>query len=199
MQNAISFKKYFIKAIIFGILAAFTPVIAFLIIPNSFSYGAKEYWIAVILAIIICLIFFIITIISIKSAGVISIAELSALIDDEDELYYLMINPSSRDIPKFSHKSSHYVDKKMEAQIFAYHMAQDTDIIKSLYSDYKKGAFKKHTFSTIMYGKKCNVSKILDKDIIKSEKRKIYKLQCIKYNGRKGTVRIPNAFPTFFK
>lgn len=49
-----------------------------------------------------------------------------------------------------------------------------------------------------MYGKPIYVFKILEKNF-KNVYKKFYKVNCLKDNGNKGVVTIPNVYPTFFK
>ena len=49
-----------------------------------------------------------------------------------------------------------------------------------------------------MYGKPVYFLKLLNKDFGKGFK-KIYTVECIKENGQKSKVKIPNVYPTFLK
>ena len=129
----------------------------------------------------------------IRRIGVINKSSMSVLIEDEGNLYYMMITP---DLRQFLFPARYYEIRKTYAEIAAAQIAQDEETVKELFDLYKNGKLKT-TFDTIMYGKPIYVFKILEENF-KDDNKKIYKVNCLKDNGRKSTVKIPKVYPTFF-
>jgi len=161
-KNGLSGMKEFISAIIVGCIGTIIPAI--LAPLEIISYGVMF---------LIIIITVITTAILIKKCGVINKSTMSVLIEDNDELYYVMTSPNLRG-----------------------NIAYDDQIVKELFNLYKNDEIKTN-FDTIMYGKPIYVSKILEKDFKSCYKTK-YKVKCIKDNKKQGKVIIPRVFPTFF-
>ena len=85
----------------------------------------------------------------------------------------------------------------MEAEVTSSSVAQNESLVDALFNYYKKNPVKS-SFNTLMYGKPVYFSKLLNKDFGKGLK-KIYTVECIKENGQKSKVKIPNVYPTFFE
>ncbi len=192
-KNGTNGVKEYLIAIIVGVIGLITPAILLGIGTINFM-SALIIWIIVILI----LVYFI------RKAGVIKKSSLSVLIENKDELYYMMITPDFRGsmFPKsftalLAGPSATFVENKVYAEMVAAEMAQNDEIITALFDLYQKNEIKT-TFDTVMHGKPIYVSKILDKNF-KNTHKKFYKVTCVKDNGRKATIEIPNVYPTFFK
>lgn len=149
-------------------------------------------------ALIIWVIVIFVLIYLIKRAGTITQSSMSVLIEDEDGLYYMTITPNLRGTGALGAYRGAFVVNKYKAELFAAKMAQDDKIITTLFDSYQKGKTGSTTFDTIMYRKPIYVYKILDKDF-KAGHKKFYRVNCVKDNGKKTTIKIPNVYPTFFK
>ncbi len=190
-KNGINGVKEFALALIFGLLIL-VPVILASIETISWLYA------------IICIIILLLLVIYfIRKVGVINKASMSVIIEDGDELYYMMISPNLRGsmFPKsfsalLAGSSATYVENKIDAEATAIVLASDDNLIKALFELYKNDEIKT-SFDTIMYGKPIYVSKLLNQDF-KKENKKIYKVNCVKDNGKTTRVKIPRAFPTYF-
>lgn len=191
-KNGLSGVKEFVSALIIACIGTIVP--AMLVPLGIISYVVMFLIIGVTVIIVAILI---------KKYGVINKATMSVLIEDNEELYYLMITPDfhSATVPKdltslIAGPTATFIENKMEEEIKAMNIAQDDQIVEELFNLYKNGKIKTN-FDTIMYGKPIYVSKILEKDF-KSSYKKIYKVKCIKDNKKQGKVAIPRAFPSFF-
>ena len=191
-KNGVNGVKEFLVAIIVGAVGVMTPTILLAIEFISFK-----------LALIIYVMVILVAVYFIRKFGVMHKSTFSVLIENKDELYYMMITPDLRgsSLPKsvtalLAGPSATYVENKFEAAAVAAEMAQNNEIVTDLFNLYQKKGIKT-TFDTMMNGKPIYVSKILDKNFEK-EYKKFYKVNCIKDNGKKSTVIIPNVYPTFF-
>lgn len=191
-KNGLSGVKEFVSALIIACIGTIVPAV---LVP----LGIISY----VVMVLIMGVTVIIVAILIKKYGVINKSTMSVLIEDNEELYYLMITPDfhSATVPKdltslIAGPTATFIENKMEEEIKAMNIAQDDQIVEELFNLYKNGKIKTN-FDTIMYGKPIYVSKILEKDF-KSSYKKIYKVKCIKDNKKQGKVAIPRAFPSFF-
>lgn len=191
-KNGLSGVKEFVSALIIACIGTIVPAV---LAPLGIISYVVMFLIMVVTVIIVAIL--------IKKYGVINKATMSVLIEDNEELYYLMITPDfhSATVPKdltslIAGPTATFIENKMEEEIKAMNIAQDDQIVEELFNLYKNGKIKTN-FDTIMYGKPIYVSKILEKDF-KSSYKKIYKVKCIKDNKKQGKVAIPRAFPSFF-
>lgn len=191
-KNGLSGVKEFVSALIIVCIGTIVPAV---LAPLGIISYVVMFLIMVVTVIIVAIL--------IKKYGVINKATMSVLIEDNEELYYLMITPDfhSATVPKdltslIAGPTAVFIENKMEEEIKAMNIAQDDQIVEELFNLYKNGKIKTN-FDTIMYGKPIYVSKILEKDF-KSSYKKIYKVKCIKDNKKQGKVAIPRAFPSFF-
>lgn len=191
-KNGLSGVKEFVSALIIACIGTIVPAV---LVPLGIISYVVMFLIMVVTVIIVAIL--------IKKYGVINKATMSVLIEDNEELYYLMITPDfhSATVPKdltslIAGPTATFIENKMEEEIKAMNIAQDDQIVEELFNLYKNGKIKTN-FDTIMYGKPIYVSKILEKDF-KSSYKKIYKVKCIKDNKKQGKVAIPRAFPSFF-
>lgn len=189
--NGINGVKEFVLALIFGILIL-VPVILVAIETISWLY-----------AIIFVIILLLLVIYFIRKVGIINKASMSVIIEDGDELYYMMISPNLRGsmLPKsfnvfLAGPSATYVENKIDAEATTTLLASNDNLVKSLFELYKNNKIKT-SFDTIMYGKPTYILKILNKDF-KNENKKIYTVNCVKDNGKTTKVKIPRVFPTYF-
>ena len=127
----------------------------------------------------------------------------SVIIEDENDLYYMTINPNliGTSLPKsfsdfLAGRTAIYAENKIDAEVKASNYAQNDTIIDALFDLYKNDKIKS-TFESFMYGKPVYVSKLLDTNF-KSKYKQIYKVKCIKDKSKNCTAKIPNSFPTFF-
>ena len=193
IKNGVGGSTEFLIAILIGIIGGITPAILL---------GAGT--IKFILALIIWVITILLCVYFIRRFGVINKSSMSVLIEDKDDLYYMMIAPNLRGsmFPKsfttlLAGPSAIFTENKIDAEIEATGIAQDDETVKALFELYKSNELKT-TFGTVMYGKPVYISKILEKNF-KDSNKKIYKVNCVKDNGNKSTVKIPKVYPTFFK
>ena len=193
IKNGFGGSTEFLIAILIGIIGGITPAILL---------GAGT--IKFILALIIWVITILLCVYFIRRFGVINKSSMSVLIEDKDDLYYMMIAPNLRGsmFPKsfttlLAGPSAIFTENKIDAEIEASGIAQDDETVKALFELYKSNELKT-TFGTVMYGKPVYISKILEKNF-KDSNKKIYKVNCVKDNGNKSTVKIPKVYPTFFK
>jgi hypothetical protein len=191
-KNGLSGVKEFVSALIIACIGTIVPAV---LVPLGIISYVVMFLIMVVTVIIVAIL--------IKKYGVINKSTMSVLIEDNEELYYLMITPDfhSATVPKdltslIAGPTAVFIENKMEEEIKAMNIAQDDQIVEELFNLYKNGKIKTN-FDTIMYGKPIYVSKILEKDF-KSSYKKIYKVKCIKDNKKQGKVVIPRAFPSFF-
>lgn len=191
-KNGLSGVKEFVSALIIACIGTIVPAV---LVPLGIISYVVMFLIMGVTVIIVAIL--------IKKYGVINKSTMSVLIEDNEELYYLMITPDfhSATVPKdltslIAGPTATFIENKMEEEIKAMNMAQDDQIVEELFNLYKNGKIKTN-FDTIMYGKPIYVSKILEKDF-KSSYKKIYKVKCIKDNKKQGKVAIPRAFPSFF-
>lgn len=191
-KNGLSGVKEFVSALIIACIGTIVPAV---LVPLGIISYVVMFLIMGVTVIIVAIL--------IKKYGVINKATMSVLIEDNEELYYLMITPDfhSATVPKdltslIAGPTATFIENKMEEEIKAMNIAQDDQIVEELFNLYKNGKIKTN-FDTIMYGKPIYVSKILEKDF-KSSYKKIYKVKCIKDNKKQGKVAIPRAFPSFF-
>ena len=192
-KNGIGGSIELIMAILIGIVGFITPALLL-------GLGTIKF----IPALIIWLITLLLCVYLVRRVGVVNKASMSVLIEDKGELYNMMISPNLRGsmFPKsftalLAGPSAIFVENKIDAEIEAESIAQDEETVKALFNLYKNGKLKT-TFDTIMYGQPVYVSKILDKNF-KNDNKKIYKVNCVKNNGKKSTIKIPKVYPTFFK
>ncbi len=191
-KNGLSGVKEFVSALIIACIGTIVPAV---LVPLGIISYVVMFLIMGVTVIIVAIL--------IKKYGVINKSTMSVLIEDNEELYYLMITPDfhSATVPKdltslIAGPTATFIENKMEEEIKAMNIAQDDQIVEELFNLYKNGKIKTN-FDTIMYGKPIYVSKILEKDF-KSSYKKIYKVKCIKDNKKQGKVAIPRAFPSFF-
>ena len=183
IKNGVGGSAEFLIAILIGIIGGITPAILL---------GAGT--IKFILALIIWVITILLCVYFIRRFGVINKSSMSVLIEDKDDLYYMMIAPNLRGsmFPKsfttlLAGPSAIFTENKIDAEIEATGIAQDDETVKALFELYKSNELKT-TFGTVMYGKPVYISKILEKNF-KDSNKKIYKVNCVKDNGNKSTVR----------
>ena len=193
IKNGVGGSAEFIMAILIGAVGTITPTILL-------SLGTIKFIPALILWVITVLL----CVYLIRRLGVINKSSMSVLIEDKDDLYYMMISPNLRGsmFPKsltalLAGPSTIFVENKNDAEIAATGIAQDEETVKALFDLYKSNELQT-TFDTVMYGKPIYTYKILEKNF-KDNNKKIYKVNCLKDNGRKSTVKIPRAYPSFFK
>lgn len=193
IKNGVGGSVEFLTAILIGIIGDITPAILL-------GSGTIKF----ILALIIWVITILLCVYFIRRFGVINKSSMSVLIEDKDDLYYMMIAPNLRGsmFPKsftalLAGPSAIFTENKIDAEIEATGIAQDDETVKALFELYKNNELKT-TFDTVMYGKPVYVSKILEKNF-KDNNKKIYKVNCVKDNGNKSIVKIPKVYPTFFK
>lgn len=191
-KNGLSGVKEFVSALIIACIGTIVPAV---LVPLGIISYVVMFLIMGVTVIIVAIL--------IKKYGVINKATMSVLIEDNEELYYLMITPDfhSITVPKdlissIAGPTAVFIENKMEEEIKAMNIAQDDQIVEELFKLFKNGKIKTN-FDTIMHGKPIYVSKILEKDF-KSSYKKIYKVKCIKDNKKQGKVAIPRAFPSFF-
>lgn len=192
IKNGVGGSFEFLMAIIIGVVGAITP--ALLLGSRVIKFvPALIIW---IITILLCTYF-------IKRFGVINKSIMSVLIEDGDDLIYMMITPNLEGsmFPKsffslLAGPSATFVENKLDAEAVSSSIAQNESLVAALFEYYKKNTVKS-SFKTIMYGKPVYFSKLLNKDFNKSFK-KIYTVECIKENGKKSKVKIPNVYPTFF-
>jgi len=190
-KNGVNGVKEIISMVVVGVIGLIAPVIllAIDIIPA---------WLMLAIIVVVAA-----TIFVLRYRYMISMrASISALIESDEELYYMQINPDLRgvNIPRsistaLAGQNAAFAENSLEAAEVASSMAQSDEIITYLFELYKDKKIET-TFDTLMYGKPIHIRKIIDKDFNKEYKR-IYKVDCI-LDGKKSTVKIPNAFPTFF-
>lgn len=187
IKNGISKVSELIKAILIGTIGGVTPAILLGLSAIKFRLSLIIWVVTVLLCVYL-----------IRRTGIINISSMSVLIEDEGNLYYMMITPDLRQIyaPSPAGILGTSVTRKINAEIAAAHIAQDKETVKKLFDLYKNGELKT-TFDTIMYGKPIYVFKILEENF-KDDNKKIYKVNCLKDNDRKSTVKIPKVYPTFF-
>lgn len=183
IKNGIYKDLELIIAILIGTIGGVTPAILFGLHAIKFRTVLIIWVVTVLLCVYL-----------IRRTGIINISSMSVLIEDEGNLYYMTITP---DLRQFLLPAKYYVRRKTYAEIAAAHIAQDEETVKKLFDLYKNGELKTTTFDTIMYGKPIYVFKILEENF-KDDNKKIYKVNCLKDNGRKSTVKIPKVYPTFF-
>lgn len=191
-KNGLSGVKEFVSALIIACIGTIVPAV---LVPLGIISYVVMFLIMGVTVIIVAIL--------IKKYGVINKSTMSVLIEDNEELYYLMITPDfhSITVPKdlissIAGPTAVFIENKMEEEIKAMNIAQDDQIVEELFKLFKNGKIKTN-FDTIMHGKPIYVSKILEKDF-KSSYKKIYKVKCIKDNKKQGKVAIPRAFPSFF-
>lgn len=191
-KNGTNGVKEYLSATIIAVIGYITPAILLPLKIINFTV-ASIIWIFVTILVV----YFV------KKTGVINKSQMSVLIEIEGDLYYMMITPDLRgsSLPKsftalLAGPTATFVENKIDAEIQASQMAQDDEIVTTFFDLYRKGKIET-TFDTVVYGKPIYVSKIIDKNF-KSEYKKIYKVDCIKENGKKAKIKIPNVFPTFF-
>ena len=192
-KNGVGGTLEFLMAIIIGVIGGITPAILL-------GVGIIKF----IPSLIIWVITILLCTILLRRLGVINKSSMSVIIEDNDDLYYMMVAPNLRGsmFPKsftalLAGPSAIFVENKIDAEIEATAIAQDEETVKALFSLYKNGELKT-TFETAMYGKPIYVSKLLDKNF-KDVNKKIYKVNCVKDNNRQTTIKIPRVYPTFFK
>lgn len=193
IKNGVGGSFEFLLAIIIGVIGGITPAVLL-------GVGVIKFIVALIIWIItifLCTCF-------LRRLGVINKSSMSVIIEDNNDLYYMMITPDLRGsmLPKsltalLAGESATFVENKLDAEINASWMAQDENTVKALFGLYKNNELKT-TFDTVMYGKPIYVSKVLDKNF-KDANKKIYKVNCIRENNRKSVVKIPRVYPTFFE
>ena len=170
-KNGLSGVKEFVSALIIVCIGTIVPAV---LAPLGIISYVVMFLIMVVTVIIVAIL--------IKKYGVINKATMSVLIEDNEELYYLMITPDfhSATVPKdltslIAGPTATFIENKMDEEIKAMNIAQDDQIVEELFNLYKNGKIKTN-FDTIMYGKPIYVSKILEKDF-KSSYKKIYKVK----------------------
>lgn len=191
-KNGLSGVKEFVSALIIACIGTIVPAV---LAPLGIISYVVMFLIMVVTVIVVAIL--------IKKYGVINKATMSVLIEDNEELYYLMITPDfhSVTVPKdlislIAGPTAVFIENKMKEEIKAMNIAQDDQIVEEFFKLFKNGKIKTD-FDTIMHGKPIYVSKILEKDF-KYSYKKIYKVKCIKDNKKQGKVIIPRAFPSFF-
>ena len=187
IKNGISKVSELIKAILIGTIGGVTPEILLGLSAIKFRPALIIWVITVLLCVYL-----------IRRFGIINKSSMSVLIEDEGNLYYMMITPNLKQFYATSPAGilGSSVSRKIIAEIAAAHIAQDEETVKKLFDLYKNGELKT-TFDTFMYGKPIYVFKILEENF-KDDNKKIYKVNCLKNNDRKSTVKIPKVYPTFF-
>ena len=170
-KNGLSGVKEFVSALIIVCIGTIVPAV---LAPLGIISYVVMFLIMGVTVIIVAIL--------IKKYGVINKATMSVLIEDDEELYYLMITPDfhSATVPKdltslIAGPTATFIENKMDEEIKAMNIAQDDQIVEELFNLYKNGKIKTN-FDTIMYGKPIYVSKILEKDF-KSSYKKIYKVK----------------------
>lgn len=193
IKNGVGGSFEMLMAIIIGVIGGLTPATLLAVGVIKFI-PASIIW---IITILLCTYF-------IRRYGVINKSTMSVLIEDGDDLVYMMITPNLEGsmFPKsffslLAGPSATFVENKLDAEVFSSSVAQNENLAAALFDYYKKNTVKS-SFKTIMYGKPVYFSKLLNKDFRKSFK-KIYTVECIKENGKKSKVKIPRVYPTFFK
>lgn len=139
-----------------------------------------------------------------RRVRVIVASSMSAILDSGGVLYYLMITPNLRgsSLPHsmtamLAGPSATYAENSINAGIAATNLAQNDDIVLSLFKLYQEDKIKT-TFDTVMYGKPVRVCELLDRDF-QFQHKKIFRVKCIKDKKRHATVSIPRVFPAFFE
>ena len=158
-KNGLSGVKEFVSALIIACIGTIVPAV---LVPLGIISYVVMFLIMVVTVIIVAIL--------IKKYGVINKSTMSVLIEDNEELYYLMITPDfhSATVPKeltslIAGPTATFIENKMDEEIKAINTAQDDRIVEKLFNLYKNGKIKTN-FDTIMYGKPIYVSKILEKD-----------------------------------
>lgn len=138
-----------------------------------------------------------------RRLGVIQRASMSALLDTGGSLYYITVTPNLRgsSVPRtlsaaMAGSSATYAENSLDASIAATNAAQSDAVILQLFQLFQDGKIKT-TFDTLMYGRPVTVCELLDRDFGR-ERKKLYRVKCIKNKKRRTTVRIPRTFPAFF-
>lgn len=193
IKNGVGGSFEFLMAIIIGVVGSIIPALLLGLRVIKFV-PALIIW---IITILLCTYF-------IKRYGVINKSTMSVLIEDGDDLIYMMITPNLEGsmFPKsfftlLAGPSATFAENKLDAEAISSSIAQNENLAVALFDYYKKNTVKS-SFKTIMYGKPVYFSKLLNKDFNKKNK-KIYTVECIKENGKKSKVKIPKVYPTFFK
>lgn len=192
-KNGVNGTFEFLMAIFIGVIGSLIPAILL-------GSGVINFTIALIIwivTILFCIYF-------LKRYGIINKSTMSVLIEDGDDLIYMMITPNLEGsmFPKsffdlLAGPSATFVGNKLEAEVTSSSAAQNESLVDALFNYYKKNPVKS-SFNTLMYGKPVYFSKLLNKDFGKGFK-KIYTVEWIKENGQKSKVKIPNVYPTFFE
>lgn len=137
--------------------------------------------------------------ISLNRSGIFTRASCCVIIEYNNELYYMMLNPNLDQclLDEAVFKSVNFDTDVTDFFEDAYYqpVSDDDKFICLLFISALKNKFKSN-FTTFMYGKPVYVHKLLDTSI-KGRSDRVFKVDCM-YNGRKTKVSIPNAFPTFF-
>lgn len=191
-KNGVDGTFEFLMAIFVGVIGSLIPAILLGLKVINFPF-ALIIWIITILFLIYFL----------RKYGIINKSTMSVLIEDGDDLIYMMITPNLEGsmFPKsffdlLAGPSSTFVGNKLDAEIVSSNAAQNESLVEALFNYYKKNPVKS-SFNALMYGKPVYFSKLLNKDFGKDFK-KVYTVECIKENGKKSKVKIPNVYPTFF-
>ena len=131
IKNGVGGSTEFLIAILIGIIGGITPAILL---------GAGT--IKFILALIIWVITILLCVYFIRRFGVINKSSMSVLIEDKDDLYYMMIAPNLRGsmFPKsfttlLAGPSAIFTENKIDAEIEATGIAQDDETVKALFKN----------------------------------------------------------------
>ena len=126
-------------------------------------------------------------------------AQMSAIIEDSDGTYYMMVTPNFRGINIPSTATAALAggdavraENMSNAQAFAIEVAHNEDVIKALFEQFKNGVGK--SANTLMYGKPVYIYRL--KESVNEYKQE-YRIKS-EYEGKNKTIKIPNAFPTYF-
>lgn len=138
-----------------------------------------------------------------RRLGIVQKAAMSALLDTDGRLYYVTVTPNLRgsSVPRtlsaaMAGSSATYAENSLNASITASNAAQSDEVILQLFQLFRDDKIKT-TFDTLMYGRPVTVYELLDRDF-GGERKKLYRVKCVKNKKHRTAVWIPRTFPTFF-
>ena len=139
-----------------------------------------------------------------KRVSIIVRSSMSAIIESDGELFYLMITPNLRgsSIPSsvtaiLAGPSAVYAENSINAEITATNLAQNDDVVLCFFKMFQDDEIKTN-FDTVMYGKPVTVYELQDRDF-NNDKKKFYHVKCLKNKKRNTAVWIPRVLPNFFE
>ena len=129
-KNGLSGVKEFVSALIIVCIGTIVPAV---LAPLGIISYVVMFLIMGVTVIIVAIL--------IKKYGVINKATMSVLIEDDEELYYLMITPDfhSATVPKdltslIAGPTATFIENKMDEEIKAMNIAQDDQIVEELFN-----------------------------------------------------------------